>query len=326
MFARTATAWLVALLALWLSAPGCSSSSGRDEDTSTSVDGGLDSGGDTDADSGPDSGAGTDTGTGEAFCPDMDILFMVDNSASMADNQDSLIASFPGFISAIQAQLVHAPSYHIGVVVPDLSKTNPQGKRDIGCLITQTTGAMKSSNKVCSPFSSGGSYIDETEAEMSDKFSCAAKVGIGGADDERPMRAVMNALSPDFNAAGACNEGFHRPDSVLVIVIMTDEDDIPDVCDGTDCETYGSGGEPEEWAQTIIGYKNGHSENVVVLALVGLKSDNTCGAMAAAHMIGFANQFGERGYKGDVCADSYDDFFAGALPIVTSACEDWDVD
>ena len=34
-------------------------------------------------------------------CTNVDILFVIDDSGSMADNQDQLIASFPGFIAGI---------------------------------------------------------------------------------------------------------------------------------------------------------------------------------------------------------------------------------
>src|SRR5690242_21671906 len=35
-------------------------------------------------------------------CAKADFLFVIDNSGSMADEQDNLIASFPGFIDTIQ--------------------------------------------------------------------------------------------------------------------------------------------------------------------------------------------------------------------------------
>jgi hypothetical protein len=310
-----------ALLAALLTAPAA----GCESDVRTVDDGASD--GDTDADSDADTDADADADAdADEYCPHIDILFMIDNSGSMVDNQDSVIASFPGFVSAIQEQLVHAPSYHIGVVVPDLSKTNPAGCRDIGDLITSTVGAPLSGGQVCTPFASGGSYLDDTEPDLAGKFACVAKIGAGGADDERPMRAIMDALSPGKNAAGACNEGFHRPDSVLVLVIMTDEDDVKDGCDEWDnCESYGSGGTPDEWTETIVGYKNGHAENVVVLSIIGLSGDNDCGAVPAAKLIGFTNNF-ENSYKGDVCAGSYDDYFAAALPIISEACMEWDIE
>jgi len=43
----------------------------------------------------------------------------------------------------------------------------------------------------------------------------------------------------------------------------------------------------------------------------------------ASKLIGFANRCGDNGYTDDVCAPSYDAFFAAALPVVDAACDTW---
>lgn len=149
-------------------------------------------------------------GTGGAAateCTNVDILFMIDNSGSMADQQASLIASFQGFIDGIKSNLANAESYHIGVVTSDDYYQNAPGCTAIGNLITQTSG-LNSSNLTCSPFTSGGNFMDATEPMLPDKFACAAKVGTTGSDDERPMRAVLDAINPANNAPGTCNADF----------------------------------------------------------------------------------------------------------------------
>lgn len=269
-------------------------------------------------------GSGGSTTTDE--CTNVDILFVVDDSASMGDNQQSLIQSFPGFVSAIQQNLSKAQSYHVGVVTTDDYSANAAGCQSIGDLVTQT-GGLESSNSTCGPFAGGNRYLDQDEPDLDAKFACAAKVGVLGNDDERVARALLNALDPARNAAGACNAGFARLDSLLVIVIITDEDDVPDGCESldppTNCLTYGSGGTPEEWYDQVIALKGGHPENVVVLSLLGLQADNACGAQVASKLIGFTNRFGANGFKGDVCAASYDGFFAETLPIIDKACTEY---
>lgn len=256
-------------------------------------------------------------------CRKVDILFVIDNSASMSDNQMSLIASFPGFVAGIRERLVYSESYHIGIVTSDDYWHNKPGCRRIGNLVTQT-GGLKSSDSGCAPFSSGARFMDETEPDLAGKFACAAQVGTGGNDDERPMAALLGALSPEQNAPGDCNAGFLRDDALLVVVIISDEDDVPDVCDGLgNCDTYGSGGTPDEWFEAVVMAKGGFPQNAVVLSLVGLRLDNACGAVPAAKLIGFANRFGGNGYTDDVCAESYDDFFTAVLPIIDQACEDF---
>lgn len=268
-------------------------------------------------DVGPDATTGDDSG-----CPSVDILFVIDDSGSMADNQKSLVASFPGFIGAVQSQLAGAKSYHIGVVTSSDYYENAQGCGTIGDLITKT-GGPESSGKNCQPFSSGARFLDESEPDLGAKFACVGEVGTGGSDDERMIRGMLDALRPDKNGPQGCNANFSRPEALLVVVLITDEDDVPDGCDGMTCDTYGSGGTKEEWFAELLSYRNQIAQNIVVLSLIGRKLDNPCGAVPAARLLGFTGLFDERGFVGDVCAADYAPFFADALPVISDACVHW---
>lgn len=291
--------------------------------------GGTDSAGATAGGSSSDSGAikldvGADStgGGSNDGCPSVDILFVIDDSGSMADNQQSLVDSFPGFIGAVQTQLAGAKSYHIGVVTTDFYPDNPANCIDIGDLITQT-GGPSSSNQQCTPFASGTRFLDENEPDIGAKFACMGLVGTGGSSDERPIRGMLNALKPEKNGPQGCNALFSRPESLLVVVLITDEDDVQDGCDGMVCDSYGSGGTKEEWFAELLSYRNDIPENIVVLALIGRKLDNPCGAVPASKLLGFTNLFGDNGFIGDVCADDYAPFFAEALPVIGNACANW---
>lgn len=305
--------------------------------TSSDATSGSTSGG-TDSATGASGSTGADTlkldvafetgGTGGAptECPNVDILFVIDSSGSMADQQESLIASFDGFVSGIQEKLAYTESYHVGVVTSSDYYQNVAECPKIGDLIVKT-GGPDSAGALCLPFASGKRYLDESEPDLAGKFACAAKVGTGGSDDEAMARGMLNALNPQNSADGACNAGFARQDALTVIVLITDEDDVPEPfgCDPRDpfnnpCDTVGSGGTPDDWYQELLGYKGGLAENVVVLSLLGLKGDNACGAVPASKLIGFTNKWGDRGFTGDVCEASYDEFFAAALPVVDEAC------
>lgn len=251
-------------------------------------------------------------------CTKVDLLFVVDNSGSMADNQSSLIASFPGFIQGVRDRLRFASSYHIGVVPSDDYYGTRAGCEGIGSLVTQTTGP-ESSRRACGPFASGGAYLTESDPELASRFACAAQVGVGGSDDERMMRALLNAVRPAINAPGACNAGFARRDSLLVVVLISDEDDVPDGCDGTRCMWNASGGAPDDWFREIATSRGG-SDNIVVLSLIGRRADNPCSAVPAARLLGFTRRFGDNGFVGDVCSDDYSGFFRDALGVIEGAC------
>jgi hypothetical protein len=262
----------------------------------------------------------TTGGGGAPVCPDVDLLFVIDDSGSMGDNQENLAANFPVFAQGIEARLTQAQSLHVGVVATDDYYDNVSGCGEIGNLIVKT-GGPESSGQDCGPFTSGAHYIDETEPDLAGRFACIAKVGAGGSSDERPARALMNAVDPARNAQGACNAGFLREDALLVVVIISDEDDVEDGCTGDGfCDSYGSGGTPEEWFDAVVAAKGGHPENVVMLSLIGTQGDNACGAVPASHLMKLTHLFDDNGYVGDVCASSYDEFFLEALPVIDDAC------
>ncbi len=273
--------------------------------------------------------AGADGGDAST-CTNVDILFVIDDSGSMADQQQSLINSFSGFVAGMQQQLANAASYHVGVVTTDAYTYNEDGCQNLGDLVTKTGGGS-SSNQDCKPFGTGLRYLDDSEPDLDAAFSCIAQVGVFGSDDEKIMRAMLNALKPGNNAPGACNEGFSRLDSLLVIVLVTDEDDVPEpyMCDPNDpfgpnpCETVGSGGDKDSWYAELLTYKANIPENIVVLSLIGRSADNACGAQVASKLFGFTNLFGEHGYVGDVCAGDYAPFFTDALPVIEQACQDY---
>jgi hypothetical protein len=300
-------------------------------DAATSSASGIDDTGGTKLDVGAMTGVTAEDGGTADECQNVDVLFVIDDSSSMGDNQQSLVASFPGFVAGIQDNLQLAESVHIGIVTSDDYGYNAPGCQSIGDLVTRT-GGFDSSAANCEAFASGGRYLDETEPDLAGKFACAAQVGSQGNDDEKMLRALLNALRPEVNApdSGACNAGFARDDSLLVLVLISDEDDVPEpyMCDPDDpfnnpCMTTGSTGTPDEWYAELSGYKPNIDTNVVALALVGLAGDNACGAVPASKLIGFANRFEDNGYTDDVCAASYDEFFAAALPIIDQACEDY---
>jgi hypothetical protein len=271
-------------------------------------------------------GPGNEGGDGTTDeCTNVDILFVIDNSGSMSDNQDQLIASFPGFVAGMQDALEFAESYHIGVTTTSNYTNNGPDCWRYGDLVTQTVGAPLSSNAVCGPFTSGSSYIDETEPDLAGKFQCIAKVGGGGDSEEMPIRSLLDALKPGTNAPGACNDGFSRLDSLLVIVIISDEDDVYEECGPGEfpCFPTGTEGTPQEWHDEVLTYKANLPENVVVLSIIARQLDNPCGAVPAARLMSFTNDFGANGHIGDVCAASYEEVFTAVLPVIDEACENY---
>ncbi len=296
---------------------GQTQGSGEDGIESVSDDGPkLDAGGGGDATQG-----GGDDG-GASGCKKVDFLFVIDSSNSMATNQAQLIASFPEFVDGIVGTLEQVDDFHVGVVTSDAYPWNAPGCQMLGALVTQT-GGKDSGMETCGPFAEGHRFMTQAD-DLPTAFACAALIGTGGANDEKMMGGAINAISPALNANGGCNEGFIRDDALLVLVLITDEDD-PGTCVGGGFDCMGSPGDPTTWYDDVVAVKH-HTENVVMLSLTRGAPNNVCGPPQGTELDGtrimqFASLFGPTGLLGDICAPSFGPFFEQAVGLIDSACD-----
>lgn len=301
-------------------------SAGGDEGNSSDLDGRFDLGPTPDFSEG--GGEGGNEGPTDEKC-DIDFLFVIDNSGTMESEQDSLVNSVPEFVTTVTEEIPNLETFHIAAVTTQAYRENGPGCQEMGGMVTQT-GTRFSSNRVCTPYASGGSYMTE-EDDLLDKFDCAARAGTGDGQygDERPMEALEKALSGDNVAEGGCNEGFLRDDALLVVTVITDEED-DNINPGE-----GSPGDPTQWHDALLATKGGAEEMVVVLGLLGTEASTECeallptgmgegnfdGAELSPRLEAFVKSFGERGFVGDVCADNYDPFFEKAISVIDFACD-----
>jgi hypothetical protein len=239
-----------------------------------------------------------------AECSVVDLLFVIDNSGSMLEEQQNVIASFDGFIAGIQENLDEANDYHIGVVTTDAYALNVADCQTLGALVTESAAGA------CGPWAAGRfiSLADDLESA----FTCAANVGGGGGGDEHQIEAALRAISPELGAPGACNEGFIRDDALLVLIIISDEDDKPTVAGP------GSPGDPDDWFAQVVARK-GVESNVVTLSLTSIPSPIACNSLSADRIRQFTQMF-TYGQVGDVCADDFAPFFDASLEIIHDAC------
>lgn len=272
-------------------------------------------GGEAPSDSGPkfdlgDSPDPVDPGSqADKPCVKIDLLFVVDNSSSMKQEQVTLVASFPTFVSEIQQELADAESLHIGVVsTDDYEHNDPACADTLGALVTQTTGAEGASDAVCGPFKSGQRFMTEAD-DLPTSFTCAAQVGIDGSGDEMPIDAALAALGPDLGAPGACNEQFVREDALLVLVIITDE------------EEEGSAGDPPQWFNALTALKGGVESNIVVLSLIGPKNPACKDAAEIGERLTEFTEMFTYGSVGQICAENYQMFFHEAIAGIAEACD-----
>ncbi len=265
-------------------------------------------------------------------CNKADILFVIDQSGSMQEEQAGLVASVPGFIDTMLTQVENIQSLHIGVVSTgefgfNSANGNDSGVCELGgALVTQTYGP-DSSNAICGPYGNGKAFMTDQD-DLDTALPCAIQLGTGGSIRENHLDWTRAALSEELNAPGACNDGFLRDDALLILVIISDEDDI-NLSGGT--IPSGSAGGPFEWFQDLQAIK-GLETNVAVLSIVPLPAPSACDALldpkdsgfyfVADRLIAFTEQF-TYGDVGDICAPEFSTFFADSVATIDAACEDF---
>lgn len=284
---------------------------------------------------------GTTGGNMNNLCQRIDFVFVVDNSASMADEQEALVAAVPNFVESMRTALPSVENFRVGVVDTDaypglgtaqdpFDSCSPAGvdcsscDYQTGAFLTKPASAMDPS--LSCEFSTGASYMDGAAETFPDEFQCAALVGTEGNGTEQQVGALVEAISDDKNARGGCNEGFLRDDALLVFLIISDEEDDNAVAPGP--PHGGSVGDPDRWFGAVVAAKNGKKSNVVALGLVGGSPRyddctdlmaNNMGAEEAPRIQQFLDKF-DASFTGSVCSDTYAEFFDQALMAVEEGC------
>lgn len=146
----------------------------------------------------------TDTFT-QQVGPKADILWVIDNSCSMYDEQERLVdnlSQFVGYADALDSD------YQMGVTVTD-GLSSQAGKLEF-----------------CYPHPR---VVSHSYPERDEAFECLFRVGIDGSPNEAgmaaAMRAIQRAQDPNQDPVANPNAGFIRDDASLAVVMLTDEDD-----------------------------------------------------------------------------------------------------
>ena len=194
----------------------------------------------------------------------IDILFVIDESPSMDIEQASLAANFSTFSNFIFDDLRNAVDYRIAVTSTGSKRSNEEDPfgiipKDLGKFVTSSGDSGADCAGEFAPVISStslGCAIEDDQCQrqaLQQRFSCLAKVGTNGIVFERGLEAMRSSIScngPNAGLFGACCiavEGenrlsydplcrsqnnstlpppeFLRPDAILVVVFITDEDD-----------------------------------------------------------------------------------------------------
>jgi hypothetical protein len=272
----------------------------------------------------------------------IDFVFAIARYGTMQQEQAALVASFDGFMATIQedfsefdahilvanldgwwtpagCEQYRCPDYypHCG---PYAETYTCGTKHATSCDYEQGAGILfnagpYATNHPCK-LAGGRRYIvAKEEPDLAAQFKCIATVGTYGPDPPM-MRGIDAALAPEINASGGCNEGFLRPDALLVIVM------VMDVFDDA------SFGDPVKWAKKAIAAKGGDPDAVVMVAIIGPLPEGPqmpgCayddGIPKLNPLRTYAEQFPHHVF-GSVCAETFVPALAEAATLVKDTCK-----
>jgi hypothetical protein len=333
---------------------GDGTTTGDGDGTTTTGDGdGTTTTGDGDGTTtGDGDGTTTGDGDGDIGCHGVDFLFVIDNSGSMSAEQAALIASFDDIMvtdtdaasiepdPACTFQCALTPGGSCGGVPCSLQGplclaicsmdptamcgggncSDLAGCGNDPCECALGAGIVSDTGGTACGVAGGSLYMQDGQPDLTGTFSCVADVGTGGSGSELQIESMLQALGP-LNDVGGCNEGFQRDDSILVVTVITDEEDT------------NSNGDPASWRTDLLAVKNNDEAGIVVLGLVGdtgetnavcdMPSNNT-GADPSPRLRSFVSSF-QNNVLGSVCEADYNSFFQQAVDLIEETCMDFPV-
>ncbi len=256
-----------------------------------------------------------------------DILFVIDDSSSMLNDQTTLKTGLYDFIQALASSPV-ANDVHVGVTTTSIvqwydtqtqyaagpSAGLPYAAGTIVAIARDGTGAPIAGEFVWQ----GGAYAGERilstssmgAAAFQSAFEANVLVSENGSNREMPFKAARLAL--EKAGPGGVNDGFLRPGARLAIVFLSDEDDCSgdvqlgdltgdNVVDSADCRAAKTGNlltPVSDVAAFLQGPIGGEVKDVVVAAIVGVAPGtlvpSCAGSWCTNHLCSTATDQGTR--------------------------------
>jgi hypothetical protein len=252
-------------------------------------------------------------------CRKMDIVFVIDNSQSMKEEQENLGKNFPEFVKVINEYKTakgELLDYRVAITSTDDQGNN---KWDQG-RFTKSYGPVPGLS--CNPGPNNNPWLVREDADIGAYFSCRAQLGTSGANTERPLQAAKLALTDRIqDGTNTMNgESFVREDALLALVIITDEDE-----GGHD----GDPNVPPAPLQSASEYANDYDKVKADLrgrwAAAVIAGDKECpdaklGKAGEAKRLKQFVSIARNGVFSDICQGDLTNGLKAALDLFTKAC------
>src|SRR5687767_7196111 len=150
----------------------------------------------------------------------IDILFVIDNSMSMTDEQEQL-GIWSREMFAVLSGSGELPDLHIAVTSSSVAipeHIHAQCQTGSGGSFHVGTAVLKERGHFIRDVAGEAGRVRNYEGTLTETFAKMARVGDAGCGMEQPFKAARLALSNK-------TEAFLRDDALLLVVFVTDEDD-----------------------------------------------------------------------------------------------------
>lgn len=270
-------------------------------------------------------GSGGDQGVPRQ-CEKMDIVFVVDNSGSMQEEQSNLASNFPMFAQLLDTYTVgNGQPLNYRVAITTTGRT-VNYQLDLGggfgTFPQNEAGEDGAFRNNCN---NTKRWLENTDPDMANTLACRANVGTGGPSIEMPLLMSKWALAE--RVQDQTNAGFLRDDALLAIVVLTDEDDASTTQNGFTMDATGTS--PTDWNPqdqvTFLDQLKGNRTRWAAGVIAGQGNCSSSFGKAAdgvrlKQFVDAANQGSTQAVFSSICEGNLTNGLEAALDTFQAAC------
>jgi hypothetical protein len=156
-----------------------------------------------------------------------DILFVIDNSGSMAEEQEAIARELPAFLEELRRGGGVEQDFRVGLITTSVYLNARINNQDQYYIYTDQSGRLQYvPDALGRP--TNDRYLDKGDPNLLARFGWLVKQGTGGSGQETPFEAVRLAITPPLATTPITeggNGGFLREGARLLVVVVSDEED-----------------------------------------------------------------------------------------------------
>lgn len=167
----------------------------------------------------------------------LDILFVIDNSNSMREEQEAVARELTAFVDEIKKAGGVRQDFNVGVITTSVYQHSSQNGVVFLREYPTQSGRLQ---PVPNAAPDGGvllgtgteRILSGEDPQLVDKFARLVQQGVAGSGQETPFEAMRLALLSELTTrdlADGGNLGFLRDGARLLVVVITDEDDCSEI-------------------------------------------------------------------------------------------------